>query len=310
MQNLSELSERINPGPVPYIDKISIRLGRRLGKRKLEQIKSDADHASIREGRPVPGGKKKFLLTIVNPSDQVFETLRFECGFINHLELALDFPVKDEAARRALFNLFEEAFVKSHHGRHELVRYHLGEVTHDAHASCIYFGQRRPGLNFVVYEDRESKVAPGRAVHLEARFIGSAAVRRAGVTSVDDLMDFDYHDFWKRHLRLIKVDLALLGRLHWNRQNGRKRKTVDVFSRGTFDYHTDIARGSVLYRNLARHDYDDVYSSQLFIDRFGRGSFLKELDVSPLLPAEKGRGQSYCLYPRNEHVRYSDDSNR
>lgn len=77
----------------------------------------------------------------------------------------------------------------------------------------IYWRQRpERGLNLVLYADRPSKIngtcaeAVGMAcAHLEIRLYGSAALANYGIVTTDDLLSFDYEDFWARALRWHRV---------------------------------------------------------------------------------------------------------
>ncbi len=256
----------------------------------------------------MPGkhSRKSLILTLVRPSAEAFASIQMANGLVNHVELALDFSVPDEADRQRLHDIIEQHLVKSHHGKHKIVRFKSGEVTHGSEADCTYFGQRRCGLSFVVYSDKKSKVTNLPAVHLEARVHGSAAVKRFSIKHVSDLIEFDQSQFWQKHLRLLKVDTEILGRLHSNREQGRRRKTVAVktYISGV-EYNADRRRGSILFRSHARHSLDEVFCTQLFVDRFGRGSFLKEFSLGEAIgqPA----GTSYCLYTRETQEKHHLD---
>jgi hypothetical protein len=58
--------------------------------------------------------------------------------------------------------------------------------------------------------------------------MGLNAVRRAGIESGRDLLQFDHRQFWQERLLLFAVDKKRLGRMISNHLEGRKRRTSRI----------------------------------------------------------------------------------
>lgn len=69
----------------------------------------------------------------------------------------------------------------------------------------------RSGRNLVLYSDRPSKVAgKGNVTHLELRLLNAGAVRRAGFSSVRDLIRVDPRAVFEHNIKLVDFDGAKL----------------------------------------------------------------------------------------------------
>ena len=82
--------------------------------------------------------------------------------------------------RRLLLHYFlDGSFVQSWHGKQQLIRY--SPLGPDDPWAITYSGQRRANLRFVWYSDRISKITAEPCLHVESRYRGIAACRRAGI---------------------------------------------------------------------------------------------------------------------------------
>ena len=178
-----------------------------------------------------------------------------------------------------LHELLDETFVQSWHGKQQLVR--IGDV--GWHTS--YSGQARANLRFAWYSHRLSKLANEPCLHREFRHRGMAACRRAGIYTAADLIEFDPVAHWERYLACYWIDFAHLGRTHANKLAGTRRQKPLVSSKGGWTYNVDAASGSLLFRALSAHEQQEMRSVQRFIDEYGRGPFLRRLDLSSLTPS-------------------------
>jgi hypothetical protein len=66
--------------------------------------------------------------------------------------------------------------------------------------------------NLAVYSDRPSKVTGTPCCHVEHRRCFADACRRRELGTFQELLDLDYHAFWKRELYLKAIDPAKLER--------------------------------------------------------------------------------------------------
>jgi hypothetical protein len=79
------------------------------------------------------------------------------------------------------------------------------------------------------------------------------SVRRAGIHSGWDLLEFDHRKFWRKRLLLYDVDRERLGRLLRNQTSGRRSKTaeMEVWRNKSFKYvvNPDARLGDIYVRS-------------------------------------------------------------
>ena len=73
---------------------------------------------------------------------------------------------------------------------------------------------------------------------------GLKAVRRAGIKSGQDLLEFDHRRFWKKRLQFYEVDRGRLGRLIRNRRSSKRSRTTEMQQRGNWGM-VDVDRKTV-----------------------------------------------------------------
>ncbi len=83
-------------------------------------------------------------------------------------------------------------------------------------------GQRHNGKVMAVYCDRPSKLNNAQPdkrlppdLHIEFRVTGFTTLSKLGITSLDDLLQFDHRKFWDRHIQIFELPTkpTALGRL-------------------------------------------------------------------------------------------------
>lgn len=95
---------------------------------------------------------------------------------------------------------------------HLYLPYHRNKVFLERkYENVVYFHRRgntngnKVGKVFVIYSDRRSKIRGNtygeQCCHLEFRLFGTEQVRRLGVQTVDDLLQFDHIVFWCREIK-------------------------------------------------------------------------------------------------------------
>ncbi len=151
------------------------------------------------------------------------------------------------------------------HGRQRLGFY--GGTNYTAKESP---GKGRVANQIVTYADRPSK-SDGKSpcCHLEWRCLGRDAVRRAGVQTPWDLVDYQHHKFWEKRMLLQAVDYARLGRA----LRGKRRRTHKVSTTHGFKYDPDKSAGH-LFSHAAR--YHDAKDGGTFIRPHGCVMALKD----------------------------------
>jgi hypothetical protein len=276
---MSNLSARLGPinlaRAVGFFDKIAFRTRRPLSKTKMKTLSANASFVDVRIGHPIRNSPDALIVTVVAPRRKALELLA-ECPDLklNYVEVALDFLAEDVSAAYLLHELFDCGFVQAWHGKRETRRVENG----------TYTGQKKPGHLFVWYSDRASKVAPWKScLHVEGRHQGMAAVRRIGIQTPADLLTFDHTAYWRRYLNLYHIDLARLGRFHRNRTRRERRKNTSIDVSGRFKFDVDHRTGGLLFRIFSAHAHQPIRSVQRFVDQYGRGPFLKKIDMSSIV---------------------------
>ena len=137
-----------------------------------------------------------------------------------------------------------------------------------------YSGPRSAPTNLVIYPDKHCKVTGElHCLHFDFRMKGAAALRRAGITSISDLLALDYDEFWRKRLLFYELDVSRFGRLYHNHHNASNRRHQWVIDDG-YGLSCDVDRrhGTLIFRNCG--------SVQKVIDKYR-----KQIDVrSCLIP--------------------------
>lgn len=157
------------------------------------------------EPKPYQPGMKS-LLELHQPSRAALLQLQHDLGGfvtapLDYLEVARDFLAPDPKTASILRGMLLRSIA--------LPYQRTSVATSPENPGTIYW-RKRPerGLNLVLYADGASKIngtcaeAVGMdCAHLEMRLYGSAALATYGIVTIDDLISFDYEDFWARALR-------------------------------------------------------------------------------------------------------------
>lgn len=166
-----------------------------------------------------------YKLEVFQPSTEALSYLADNQGnskiLINYLELALDFITKDQTDASYLHNFFDVCRIKKWHGKQVTVK--ISEEKNKEHCPsddknvCIddqeistdnygsgttYSGKRGVRVNNVTYSDRPSKATGSECCHLEVRLKRSEVCKREKLNTVEDLINLNHKDFWRKHLFL------------------------------------------------------------------------------------------------------------
>jgi hypothetical protein len=141
-------------------------------------------------------------------------------------------------------------------------------------AETRYDAWRAPN-KICFYRDKPCRLTGEiHCLHLEWHLNGLRAVRRAGIESGQDLVDFDHRSFWDPRLLLFDVDIERLGRLVRNQSTGKKSRASGS------NYFTDRRTGHTLMKSVdGIQELIDLYGSQLRVHRV-----LRRISNEALLP--------------------------
>lgn len=288
MRNLSSPAAGINPsGIYAYVDVVAVWLKAPVFGSDLAWLKSQCGQGGIR----VRKGPARFdwsyrqRLQISQPTQQALEWLAKRGDvLLNYVEISLDWIFDQEADRIAAYEFVCRHFVKKHH-REQGIRFYAGKQ------GVTRYTARRWAPNVVaIYDDRPSKVTDEiDCVHFDWRSFGIGALRRLGIESVGDLIDFNHREFWRPRLLFFELIPDDLGRMYHNNEKQTDRRLPWIVRKKIgdryFNYHCDRRTGQTIMRVLG--------SVQAVIDVFGRRlnvhRCMSQIMVNRLLPENQTR---------------------
>jgi hypothetical protein len=297
------------PRVEPHFDKINFRTPRPLGVKQRDFLKANCDSVNHDYGRALYGEYKhhKWYVTVVAPNQHALKFLADRTDWIpNWVEPALNILVSSTGEAERLNSLFDRCFVHNWHGDQQTKRY----------LATTYTAERKARRKYGWYADKPSKISGGLCFHVEGRHRGMDAVRKIGINSNEDFLTFDFRAYWQQNLNLFEVDDELLGRWWRNKQTGGRRRLPEIrISAWGEEFNVNVdARTGVGMRLHARREragkqrrhspYDEydirLSPAQTCIDAYGRGPYLRRLDVSNLLP-QPAQTSSFGIYARIPH---------
>jgi hypothetical protein len=258
----------------PYFDKLQLWLPQPLPKTELKRLRSYC--GNLHDWNKPAGFNPSFRqrLQLNQPKPDALRMLANLSGLhLNYLEVALDWIFDNE---------FECAEAFDFLGRYHVKKYHRNQGIRYVEGTTRYTGPRGAPNMLAIYNDRHCKLT-GEVFccHLDWRICGNAALERAGIATVADLVDLDHREFWRQRLLLYAVNLRDLGRRHFNHVNGTKRRqNWSILYGSSLLYDFDKATGAMVC------NYFDG-KTQNVLDHFGSSTFrdsLIPLDVNHLLP--------------------------
>jgi hypothetical protein len=220
----------------------------------------------------------KQRLQLNQPKDAVLQFLQTLDGvLLNYIELSLDWTFGGENERNEAYVLLCRYDVKNHH-RDQGIRW-VGEC-----GETRYTGPRGAANLLAIYRDRPCKVTGEvYCVHLDWRITGAVALQRAGINSLQQLRNIDYHAFWQKRLVMARLNAEKFGRQYHvqiARKGPRRTSWVIFIGSRNFPYHVDARMGATIIRSLG--------STQAVLDayrrRFNVRCCLQRMSVEHLLP--------------------------
>jgi hypothetical protein len=253
-----------------YFDRIRVWLRKPLHLRQLKSLERQCV-LHVEDGPAWFDPIYQQKLEIYQPSDgalQCLARLPYDV-LLNYLEVTCDFIMADEAANQRLLEAFKRGFLQPWHRSKRARSYPNGGYTTRI---CPAPGERRTGCWFEAYIDKPNKLSGEvNCFHIEGRYEGRQLLRSVRIEHPRDLVDFDFDQYFSKHLKLYHMDHERLGRYHHNKLSKAKRRRISI---GPYGYNCDRARGMVLYRALSVDEDGEDCSLQSFVDRYGRGPFL------------------------------------
>lgn len=272
----------ITPSSVDaYVDKIQIWFNRVLPPARrpdwlMQALRSHRAHLHRGEMR----FRREYIqrLQLRQPEPHELQWLsRLDGVSLNGVEFSLDWTFEREYERDDAFE-----FITRHHvtpgrrGEH-VVRWIRGKTRYSG-------AQGAPNL-LVMYADKPSRIS-GKpyCLHLDWRLNGTQALRRIGIEEIDDLLSFDYQQFWEQRLTLYQIDTRMLGRLYHQHVMGRGRRKPWVSRRSQgFCYDHDRSVGNLIFNGEGKRQNQIVFD--LFHTKFNVRKCLRRIEIpQSLLP--------------------------
>ena len=206
---------------------------------------------------------------------------------ITYIEFAVDFIMKNKKIRRQLLAFFDKHLVyeaerknsnafhfnavgkkdkleaeKKHtsecidkeKSKHKKERVYLSNCT----CKSRYFTPYREKDGLIMYSDKPTKTSSKKpCIHIEKRFRGLESVKKIGLYTFRNVIEFKQRQFWSQHFDLRKPNYAGLGRLNPFRKKGterdadgkRGRKVYAKFS-SLQEYLQDNERSIPAFQNI------------------------------------------------------------
>ena len=286
----------------PFIDTVAVCMPRHLtGEERAEILTTCRGlqyHPKESKKRKeqiwfkVEGRKIRYwvVITLQQPTNATFDILnRIIEGSArpvpNRFQVALDLLTENrEKAERLHFLILRYFYKPWHREVHEIRRIRKPGGHTD------YMGFKECRSPWSMYSGRPSKISGGPACHIEWRFQGVDVLRELGITTLEDLKDYDYFRFLERRLRLCIFDMARLGKKLNGRTNRAPARKLS-YSGVTVDER----RAQLEMRRFA-YSQDKIPRDIPFADFFLHfekknigivANYLINLDVSPFLPLRK-----------------------
>ena len=270
----------IQPSDVSaYIDCVHAWLPRRLTAQEMAWLAQHCGELRTpkwRKRRDRVGYKQ--YIDLKQPTDAALHYLHSIGNvLINYVEYALDWTFNHEDERDDAWIFTDRHIVKRWHRHSQGIRY-----VKSVKGVTRYTAGRHGNSNLVSYADKPSRITGELyCVHIEFR-MRLRALRRIGISSARDLLNYDHHRFWTQRLLLRAIDLDRFGR-RYNREILHKGPRTGAWMRRRMDgtvYNQDLRTAGKIVRSYG--------STQAVIDQYRKYMDVKgclvDLEVEHLLP--------------------------
>ena len=275
-ERAAKAAHSIQPSDISaYIDCVHAWLPRRLSPQGLAWLAQQCGEVRV------PRWRKRWdrvgyqqYIDLKQPNDAALHYLHsIGNGLINYVEFALDWTFNYEDERDAAWIFTDRHIIKRWHRHSQGIRYVKG---------TRYTAGRHGNSNLVGYADKPSRITGELyCLHIEYR-MRLRALRRIGISSAKDLLNYDHHQFWTQRLLLRAIDLVRFGR-RYNRQILHKGPRTGAWMQRRMDgtvYNQDRRTAGKIVRSYG--------STQAVIDQYRKyldvRGCLVDLDIGHLLP--------------------------
>jgi hypothetical protein len=260
MANVPRHATPMKPAAIyAYFDKVQFWVREPIDRQTLAELRTQCGRGGIfAKKRPARfDGRYRQRVELRQPTTPAFSWLaQREDALINRAEITLDLVFNYRAARDENWEFLHQHLVRRWHGKKQEIRIFrtepqtpsvgdgdgIGGTRYDA-------GRSAPNL-IALYGDEHSRITGElNCLHLEWRLNRLKAVRRAGIETGRDLLEFDHRQFWQERLLLFTADKERLGRLIRNQLNGRKSRMSRIEQVGNYKINIDKRTGDVHIRS-------------------------------------------------------------
>ena len=270
MDNLSpverahNVAQNLHPSDISaYFDRVQVWLPQALRSADLHQLREQCGggvHHKIQRPKWDRHGEYRQRLQLRQPKGEALLLLSRLTGVhLNGVEVSLDWTFDDAYQLEQADRLVRSHWVKRWHGKQQV------KAKHDTQ----YWARKGSRNVPVAYSDRPSRLTDEEyCLHLDWRISGKEALQRVGICSAQDLISFDFRQFWQTRLLLYAVDMRKLGRAYNNRlvlkKENRRQPWLKISGTRRFEYvsNYDLRRGFLIMR------LDGEGQSQRVIDRY------------------------------------------
>lgn len=225
---------------ISYIDSVSVWYTRNLEPHEIDTIESlcVGDPYMPWQQEPMPYNEHYcFTHTLHQPTIETFEYIKSfaKTGYmINHVAIALDLITETITNRETVTEFLETHLIKLWPGKDKLYRF----------KGTSYSSRKKWQANkLVTYSELPSKVNGLRTCHIEWRVSKADTVRGKGLSTFDEILEFDHVSFWRKHIQLRTINsLTRLGKAVRN-QSKRKASGIKTYLDGRFRYDQDKSAG-------------------------------------------------------------------
>jgi hypothetical protein len=250
---------------ITYIDRLAFYVKVPLPRDLKRQLKNNAGKVDVKHRNPKMSlGVQRVDIKQLNARclellNEHFSENESGVDFvINCVEFALDFVTDNNDAC--------ESYLQSH----TVQPWRKNQSVFVYKNITTYFCGRNAPNNMVLYSDKPSKMKPdsGPCVHIEYRLRTFRVLRRLGILTFRDLIDFDHRQFWRERLQFRVVDEEKLGRGFLNQGLKRQRRTAWIKKGCNMDIRAGHALARAAHKDSTVNRFP-VICSQLVKDEYG-----------------------------------------
>lgn len=198
---------------VNYFDRVTMYLDANTREECLSNIMDVNSKNKLTMKEMTHNSHLDRYLELFQPKDIQFEELKAISGncAITYVEFAIDFMTDDEQTLENLKYFFKRHFVHPTIKGNVQIFYHYD---FDGLGETEYLTSEEDDHRMVEYIDDEARNDPDqKCLHLEYRIVGLGSVKKQGIITINNLLNFDHIQLWDHLLDIRKYNLTELGRL-------------------------------------------------------------------------------------------------